>query len=121
MLRLAAVAGKVDEVVIDTANFRGNFPESVLVEACDAADAPSSALLGGEGAGAIQWEALLARTRLGPDAIHTFSASDLVRERASKPTTHVRVTILPDGGISRVRVVGEAVEAMPPEEPQGDA
>ena len=115
VLRLAAVAGKIDEVQIDTAHFRGNYPESILVEACDAAHASSDALL--DGAMGVEWQTLLPRTRLGPDAIHSFKADALVAEAASRRATHVRVTIFPDGGISRVRAIGEAVEPMPVEEP----
>ena len=111
VLRLAAVAGAIRGVEIDTAHFRGNYPESVLVEACYAPSASSSALL----TDGVEWETLLPRTRLGPDAIHSFGPEALSSERAARRVSHLRVTILPDGGIMRVRAVGEAVEPMPPE------
>jgi len=117
VLRLAAVAGAVQSLEIDTANFRGNYPESVLVEACDAPDASAAALLdGSEGSQeGVQWTTLLPRTTLGPDAIHTFGADVLASPRASQRASHLRVTIFPDGGISRVRAFCEAVEPMPTE------
>ena len=114
VLRLAAVAGKISSVEIDTAHFRGNYPESVLVEAANAPHSASSALLN-PGDDSVEWSTLLPRTTLGPDAIHTFDLADLA-ERAAERTTHLRVTIFPDGGIMRVRAFGEAVEAMPTEE-----
>lgn len=114
VLRLAAVAGGINSVEIDTAHFRGNYPESVLVESCDAPHATSSALLNPEDP-SITWRPLLPRVRLGPDAIHTFGEADLAAGSAGQRATHLRVTILPDGGISRVRAFGQAIEAMPPE------
>lgn len=119
VLRLAAVAGNISTVEIDTANFRGNYPESVLVEACDAPHAAPADLLNPESA-AIAWRPLLPRTTLGPDAIHTFGAADLDAASATQRATHLRVTIFPDGGISRVRAFGEAIEAMPPESVEMD-
>ena len=131
VLRLAAVAGNLERIEIDTAHFRGNFPESVLVEACEAPHATPDALLGGGGSSggggghrgeateSVEWRTLLPRTRLGPDAIHTFGRDALDLERSgSQRITHVRVTIFPDGGISRVRLIGTAVDPMPPVGPK---
>ena len=117
VLRLAAVAGSIETIEIDTAHFRGNYPESVLVEACDAADAPQSALLS-DGEASVEWVTLLPRARLGPDAIHTFGVSELSEDfvKSGRRATHLRVTMFPDGGIMRVRAIGQAVEPMPPEE-----
>ena len=39
VLRLGAVAASVEELVVDTAHYRGNYPESVLIEAADAPEA----------------------------------------------------------------------------------
>ena len=119
VLRLAAVASRVRKLEIDTAHFRGNFPESCLVEACDAPLATAAQLLddtGGAGGGGVEWRPLLERTRLGPDAIHRFEREALT-ERADSRVTHVRVSILPDGGISRVRAICDAAEAMGAEAP----
>ena len=54
---------------------------------------------------------LLPRTRLGPDAIHTFDETALVADGAR--ATHLRVTIFPDGGIMRVKAFGQAIEPLP--------
>ena len=115
VLRLAAVGARLKELVIDTAHYRGNYPESVTVEACYAPDAPSAALLddSDDGNARMGWRTLLPRTRLGPDAIHSFEGDVLAAEVASGRISHLRVRILPDGGIMRVRAFGDAVEAMP--------
>jgi len=136
VLRLGAVADAIDELTIDTHHFRGNYPESVLVEACDAPHATPAELLaghdapgggdggdgGGSGGGGGLWRELLPRTRLGPSAEHTFASDALRGGRVS----HVRVTTMPDGGIMRVRAVGRAAAPMPAgddgdELPAGDA
>ena len=50
----------------------------------------------------LGWRELLARTRLRPNQRHHF-ARDLV---ARGPFTHVRLSIFPDGGVSRLRIHG---------------
>ena len=47
------------------------------------------------------WKPLLPRTKLGPHRQACFQLEDL-----QQPTTHVRLTIYPDGGIKRVRLMG---------------
>ncbi|KAI8817995.1 galactose-binding domain-like protein [Fimicolochytrium jonesii] len=94
-------AGNVAEVEVDTHLFKGNFPESVVVEAADIA--PSDAHLATENSSSIPWFTLIPRTKLGPHAQVTFGVEDGSK---AKRVTHVRVTMFPDGGISRVRVRG---------------
>jgi allantoicase len=49
---------------------------------------------------------LLAPTKLGPHQIHNF---DVVDPKANSATiSHVKVTIQPDGGLSRIRLFGHA-------------
>ena len=115
VLRLGAVAGTIDQLTIDTRHYKGNYPESVLVEACDAPEAASDELLAGDDASSGVWRELLPRTRLGPDEEHTFGSDELREGRVS----HVRVTIFPDGGLMRIRAVGKAVAPMPPLEMGG--
>lgn len=117
VLRLAAVAKSIDEFVIDTNHFRGNYPESVLIEACDAPSARTADLLG-SGRGAVEWRTLLPRTRVGPSAEHRFKSGAAFDGAAIGRVTHVRVSIFPDGGLMRVRALGEAAEPMPSPEPE---
>lgn len=98
VIRLGA-RGTVQEVVVDTAHFKGNFPESCRLETCDAPhlDAPA---VPGEDA----WRELVPRTKLRADRAHRFHAVG-----RSGPVTHVRLSIFPDGGIARLRVLGRPV------------
>ena len=95
--------GVVSELEVDTHFYKGNYPESVLVED----------RLGEEGDGGV----LLNRSRLGPgrccyccyviilcrqDAIHRFSVSNGV------VVSQVKMTIFPDGGVMRLRVIGKS-------------
>jgi allantoicase len=88
-----AAAGVVRQLEIDTSYFVGNAPASARLLA--AFRPPSDAV------GALHWAELLPSVRLQPDTRHRF----LVEPRA--PVTHVRLEVLPDGGVARLRVLGE--------------
>ncbi len=88
-----AAAGLARLVEIDTAYFVGNAPASARLLAAFGRPAdPVSAL---------QWTDLLPSVALQPDTRHRF----LVEPRA--PATHVRLEVFPDGGVARLRVLGE--------------
>jgi allantoicase len=91
------LAGSIRKVLLDTAHFKGNFPDTFSLEAVnteredvDAADIP--------------WQTVISRTRLYSDQEHLFIAEIEVPEDAQY--THVRMNIFPDGGVSRLRVYG---------------
>jgi allantoicase len=93
--------GTIQKVLVDTAHFKGNFPDTVSIQAADMrafGDGLTDALI----TDAMFWEELMPRQKLGPDAEHTFR--DALRDLG--PVTHVRVNIHPDGGISRLRLFG---------------
>ncbi|HYK41984.1 MAG TPA: allantoicase [Thermoanaerobaculia bacterium] len=89
------VAGIVRELVIDTTHFKGNAPESCSVETCDS-PAPDP------GAAAV-WSELLPRTPVRPDTENVFAISGRGR------STHLRLSIHPDGGVARLRARGEVL------------
>jgi len=95
IVRLGA-AGAVRGVDVDTSFFKGNFPESCALDACDVDGTPDAAAL--EHA---EWRELLPRTALKGDAHNFFEIA-----RTSR-ATHVRLRIFPDGGVARLRVHGE--------------
>jgi allantoicase len=108
VLRLGkATPGGVARIILDTKHFRGNFPESVSVEGCyDPTEYHDEhEQQQGEG-GEQQWFSLIPRSKMSPDAEHVFERSKGQVENADKIVTHVRVSIFPDGGISRVRIYG---------------
>ena len=89
-------AGAIDKVEVDTAHFKGNYPDRVSLEAAlfsNAGDATSDS---------DAWQTLLPESRLEMDKQHYFE-SEL---NALGPVSHVRMSIYPDGGVSRVRLFG---------------
>ena len=94
--------GNLDEVVLDTAHFKGNYPEGARVEALYWPDAPPHALTGTDA-----WEAITADTPLGPDAVHHLPVT------TAGPWTHLRLVLLSDGGVSRLRALGTPATRSP--------
>ncbi len=93
-----ACPGRIEEVILDTAHFKGNYPDRFSLQAAAAGDVPESLLI-------VQsqfWPTLLAPTPLGPDAEHRIA--DGLAELGT--VTHVRLNIFPDGGVSRLRLYG---------------
>ncbi|KAF0698582.1 Aste57867_10812 [Aphanomyces stellatus] len=90
-------AGVVDEIEVDTAHFKGNFPESCFVEGCYFHGSDDKAVVT-QG----KWTAVMARTKLTANAIHRFKPLS----SATQPINYVRLTMYPDGGISRFRLFG---------------
>ena len=78
---------------IDTRYFTGNFPPQASLEGVDAVSGSLNS--------SQEWQVILLKTDLGPDKHHFFSIDN------SKPYTHLRLNIFPDGGIARLRVYGE--------------
>jgi allantoicase len=95
-------AGSIGRVEVDTAHFKGNFPESCSLEACDAV----GQALAGSGFDALAWKELLPRTRLQAHTRHFFDEE----LRGVGRVTHVRFNIYPDGGVSRLRLMGTITE-----------
>ncbi|KAF7361671.1 putative allantoicase [Mycena venus] len=91
--------GALEQVEIDTAHFKGNFPESCEIHALAVSDNIDWASSKGEG---HEWTVILPRTKLGPHRQHYFQPENVEGQRY----THVKVTIHPDGGIKRVRIIG---------------
>ncbi len=96
--------GAIERAEVDTRHFKGNYPAACSLEGCDAPPFPAYDAPGDE----VEWEDVLPRTELGPDAVHVFER-ELSRPG---PVTHVRFRIYPDGGVSRLRLWGR---------PAGDA
>lgn len=97
IIRLGA-AGIVRGVDVDTAHFRGNFPEACAID-LRAVDGypPSGELVNGA------WAEALPSEPLKGDAHNLFAI-----DQASR-ATHLRLRIFPDGGVARLRVYGEVV------------
>ena len=81
------VTGVVRGLDVDTAFFKGNFPEACAIDAGDG----------------TQWRCVLDRTALKGDSHNLIAIED------APPATHLRLRIFPDGGVARLRVYGEVV------------
>ncbi|KAK9472232.1 galactose-binding domain-like protein [Dipodascopsis tothii] len=82
----------VQKIVVDTAFFRGNFPDRVRVEGIDKT-------------GAGSWRVLVPEQKAKADFEHEYTAADVLQNTA-EPVTHVRLVMIPDGGCKRLRVFG---------------
>jgi allantoicase len=92
------VPGVVHAVTIDTSHFTGNYPPFASVHATTQLGYPSADELH-----RAAWFPLLERLPLLGDTLNTVPVAH------EQLVTHVRLTIHPDGGVSRLRVHGEAV------------
>jgi len=92
--------GTIDEVVVDTTHFKGNFPDSCRLEGLDAPELDPTVAPDDRAA----WRELVARTSLKGDTPHRFRAVG-----SSGPVTHVRFSMFPDGGVARLRLLGKPV------------
>ncbi|WP_443052658.1 allantoicase [Streptomyces sp. JV176] len=97
LVRLGA-PGVIRGIVVDTAHFRGNYPQSVSVEAVSLPGSPSPEELLDPG---VAWTVLVPRTAVGGHAANGFPVD------VERRFTHLRVNQHPDGGIARLRVYGE--------------
>ncbi len=97
-----AEPGLLDELVIDTAFFKGNYPTGARVEGVYWPGAQPHALTGCDA-----WRPLAPDAPLGPDAKHRVAVTD------PGPWTHLRITLLSDGGIARFKAFGVPTAATP--------
>jgi allantoicase len=87
-----AFPGDVRQLVVDTAHFRYNASAAIEAYGCTEEPAP--------GVDSPAWRPLLPRTRLQPDTRHVLGV------RPGPAVACVRLDAFPDGGLSRVRVIG---------------
>ncbi|EEB05043.1 allantoicase [Schizosaccharomyces japonicus yFS275] len=89
--------GYIDDILVDTNHFKGNYPKEVYLEATNTSEQVPSA--------SCVWNLILPAHKLGPHMEHTFAQL----QNNNIPYTHVRMTIVPDGGVKRLRVYGRRV------------
>ncbi len=92
------VPGVMHEIVVDTAFFRGNYPPEVSVEATWLDGSPSN-----EELQEADWVTIVPVSAARGDYRNTY------RVHNHYAFTHVRLSIYPDGGVARLRVLGTAV------------
>ncbi len=92
-------AGDIEQIILDTAFFKGNYPDRCSIQA---------AMVGAGTADSIVtqsqfWQELLPPQKMEMDKVHEFSGE----VQSIGPVSHIRVNMFPDGGISRVRILGK--------------
>jgi allantoicase len=87
-----AFGGHLRRVVIDTAHFKYNASAAIALYGCATEVPPEQ--------DSPSWLPLLDRVRLQPDTRHVYDVAE------SDPVTLVRLDAFPDGGLSRVRLIG---------------
>ena len=95
-----ANAGVIEAIEVDTAHFKGNYPDRCSIQAAHVAGGTRESTI----AQSMFWPLLLPEQALQMDAQHHFREEIL----GHKPITHVRLNIHPDGGVSRLRLRGRS-------------
>ncbi|NMG74414.1 allantoicase [Aromatoleum diolicum] len=98
ILQLGA-AGTIEKIEVDTAHFKGNYPDRCSIQAAAVSGGTDQSVI----TQSMFWPVLLPEQKLSMDAIHAF-AEQIAR---LGPVTHVRLNIIPDGGVSRLRLWGK--------------
>ncbi|MBV8414656.1 MAG: allantoicase [Verrucomicrobia bacterium] len=88
--------GIIQKVEVDTAHFKGNYPDRCSLQAAQVLGGTDDSLI----PQSMFWPTLLAEQKLEMDRQHFF-AGELVELGL---VSHVRFNIIPDGGISRLRL-----------------
>src|SRR5215470_10938340 len=91
-------AGRIARIEVDTARYKGNYPDRCSILAAQVAGGTEASLV----TQSMFWRTLLPEQKLQMDKQHGFAAevADL------GPITHVRFNIIPDGGVMRLRLFG---------------
>jgi allantoicase len=97
ILRLAH-EGLIDSISVDTHHFKGNYPDGCVIEGCNMPVAEEHLFTSGE----MEWAIILPKSKLTADKKHAFK-KEIVQNGAF---SHVRLSIFPDGGVSRLRLWG---------------
>ena len=102
IVRLGAI-GRVNGITIDTRHFLGNFPQGVRVDGCNIGENEQVTDPKDK-----RWIEILGVKKMGPDAVHEFSERELTNVQGQE-YTHMKLTMIPDGGVKRFRVFGTRI------------
>lgn len=84
--------GLVSSIIVDTAHYKGNYPESFLLLGTNTTNLEDD----------CEWIPVIPRQKLTANSEHRYQCNFV-------PLTHVKLVMYPDGGISRLRVIGEQI------------
>lgn len=97
ILRLGTT-GIISDVLLDTEHFKGNYPDSFALECCFSTN--DNDVIDGK----VEWETLIAGEKLSAHSEHKYNIDRQIC------ASHVRLKIFPDGGVSRLRLVGKKIK-----------
>jgi allantoicase len=93
-----AHAGVIRKITVDTAYFKGNYPDRCSIQAAHVREGTPDSII----TQSMFWPVLLPEMKLEMDREHSF-VNEIVDTGV---VTHVKLNILPDGGVSRLRLWG---------------
>jgi allantoicase len=110
VIRLGLKGRTIEKVIVDTKDFRGNFPRAVKVEGWKIDDAKAALGTEEEPKGdSPGWVGIVkGEHECEADKEHVFEGESLLDglTLSGQLWTHVKMTIIPDGGVKRIRVLG---------------
>ncbi len=93
----------VDEIVVDTKFFKGNYPDTLSISTTCINETDDDLII----AQSNSWTELVSRKKLEMNQVHVFKKEELLHHN---PISHIRIDIFPDGGIARLKMIGEFVD-----------
>ena len=90
--------GIIERVEVDTAHFKGNYPDRCSVQGALVSWGTDESLV----TQSMFWDTLLPEQPLQADNIHSFPELTA----GLGPVSHIRLNVIPDGGVSRLRLWG---------------
>jgi len=98
-----AQKGIIEKIEIDTAHFKGNYPDRASIQAIsiDKNITTKDLIQSSE-----NWDVILDETKLTADNIH----ENEINSNSKAEATHIRLNIYPDGGVSRLRIFGKKLD-----------
>ena len=91
--------GEVEKIIVDTLHFKGNYPDSCSIQGACVKGGTDSQIE----TQSLFWRELLPSQKLSMHAEHEF----IEQLNAIGPITHIKLNVFPDGGVSRLRVLGK--------------
>ena len=92
-------AAVVQKIEVDTAHFKGNYPDRVSIQAANVGQGTDQSII----TQAMFWPTLLGEQKTEMDKQHFYALQQI---QDLGPVTHVKLNIIPDGGVSRLRIWG---------------
>ena len=106
VIKLGVASAVIKGIEVDTGFFVGNFGEKAEVQATNAEGGVETSDEEIAKAGYDKWETILPAKECGPSQRRAWWVGG---QFSSKPYTHVRLLMYPDGGFGRLRLYGHAI------------